>query len=422
MALPTPLNVISLCAGGGGLDLGFELAIPTARTVCMVEREAFAVAALVEAMRQDYLDECPVWSDVTTFNGRAWRGAVDCVIGGIPCQPHSQAGRQLGREDERDLWAATRRIIVQSGAWLVLIENVEGMLSSGGAERLLRDLERLGFSAEIGLFSAAETGASHQRNRVFVLAYHPGRRRMRGTLAAARPARSIADRTGGLQLADACSSGLEGVRRGHTAPGRQAEVGHAGLAGGKVLEDTDRRQPPRRPGGPGEPNDPGAHCQPAGSGGVLVNADRGRCDRRTQGAVGTAQRRIAFERPGPGCGQPLAYASGLQRGEVIGREPDGVSQSVPIDPGGLGDRPFAPPGPDDTDGWRYILERWPEFEPAVCGVVDGLASRVDRLRMLGNGVHPVEAGFAVRCLAARLAARLGGSAHADLMGLIGETQ
>ncbi|RYG87497.1 MAG: DNA cytosine methyltransferase [Alphaproteobacteria bacterium] len=103
------------------------------------------------------------------FDGRAWRGAVDGVIGGIPCQPHSLAGKRLEREDSRYLWSTARRIIVQSGAWFVLIENVEEMLSSGGAERVYRDLGRLGFAREVGLFTAAEVGASHQRGRTFIL-------------------------------------------------------------------------------------------------------------------------------------------------------------------------------------------------------------------------------------------------------------
>lgn len=167
---PDTLNLISICTGGGGLDLGVELAIPNARSVCMVEREAFGVSQLVSAMQQGLLAPAPVWSDARTFAGRAWRGAVDGLIGGIPCQPHSLAGKRLEREDPRDLWSTARRIIVQSGAWFVLIENVAGMLSSGGAERVYGDLGRLGFAREVGLFTAAEVGASHQRERTFILA------------------------------------------------------------------------------------------------------------------------------------------------------------------------------------------------------------------------------------------------------------
>lgn len=68
---------------------------------------------------------------------------------------NSLAGKRRGEEDERDLWSTARRIIVQSRAWFVLIENVRGMLTSGGAERVWRDLHRLGFQVEGGLFTAA---------------------------------------------------------------------------------------------------------------------------------------------------------------------------------------------------------------------------------------------------------------------------
>lgn len=174
-----PLDILSVCTGGGGLDLGIGLAIPGARSVCMVEREAFAVAHLVAAMQQGLMAQAPVWSDARTFDGRAWRGCVDGVVGGIPCQPHSMAGRKRGSLDARDLWSPARRIVVQARPWFVLVENVAGMLSPGddeiaGAERVWRDLRKLGFRVEAGLFTAAEIGAPHEREA----AVHPrGQRR-----------------------------------------------------------------------------------------------------------------------------------------------------------------------------------------------------------------------------------------------------
>lgn len=122
MALCPELRTISLCTGGAGLDHGIELAIPNSRPVVLVEGEAWSVATLVAAMQARLLAPAPVWSDVRTFDGRPWRGLVDGLVGGIPCQPHSLAGARLGDEDERDLWSPTRRIIVQSRPWFVLIE------------------------------------------------------------------------------------------------------------------------------------------------------------------------------------------------------------------------------------------------------------------------------------------------------------
>lgn len=110
------LGYISICSGGGGLDHGLELAVRNARPICFVEREAFAVGRLVQAMQDGQLAAAPVWSDARTVPGRRFRGYVAGVIGGIPCQPHSLAGKRLAELDERDLWAPFRRTLVQSGA------------------------------------------------------------------------------------------------------------------------------------------------------------------------------------------------------------------------------------------------------------------------------------------------------------------
>ena len=315
---PEHLNILSICTGGAGLDLGVELAIQSARTVCMVEREAFAAATLVSAMEQGLLHQAPIWSDARTFDGRAWRGAVDGLIGGIPCQPHSTAGKRLAEEDERDLWSDARRIIVQSRAWFVVIENVRGIMSSGGAERVWRDLHRLGFEVEGGLFTASEVGGSHDRERVIIL-------------AVADPA---------------------GIR--HRGRGNQWDVRQA-----------NARQKRRllRIAGSAEHD--------------MVNAVGSGHGRRQDGTVRQPIERAAPERP--------------------------VARSI------------FPPGPNDISAWRNILSRSPELEPAFRRVADGLASRldigrVDRLRMLGNGVVPLQAAYAVRTLVTRLAAR--GSAGA----------
>lgn len=318
---PRPLDVISLCTGGGGLDLGLELAIPGARPVCLVEREAFAVAHLVEAMRQGLMAPAPVWSDARTFRGREWRGLVDGVIGGIPCQPHSLAGRKRGSHDERDLWSAARRIIVQARPWFVLIENVSGMLAAGddeiaGAERVWRDLQKLGFAVEGGLFTASEVGAPHPRERVFVLA-----------LAMVDPSRN-------------------GWRERWSEP-----------------ELWGRRNSTTSPGSPM------AH----GDGRRLTSF------RLSHGGADGSQQDIQSWNNADRC-HPAIF----------------------------------PPGPTDAQGWQRVLREAPHLVPAVRGMADGMASRVDRLRMLGNGVVPLEAAYAVRTLLPRLAAA-GSSAAAFLV-------
>ena len=166
------LGGLSLCAGAGGLDLGLHLAIPGYRTVGYVEREAYAAAALVARMEDAALDRAPVWSDVATFDGKPWRGLVDVIHGGYPCQPFSVAGRRLGDKDPRHLWPYISRIVGEIAPALCFFENVSGHLRLG-FEQVHDDLCRLGYSVKTGLFTAEEVGASHKRERLFILAYRP---------------------------------------------------------------------------------------------------------------------------------------------------------------------------------------------------------------------------------------------------------
>jgi DNA (cytosine-5)-methyltransferase 1 len=162
------VNVLGLCAGIGGLELALhELG---ARTVGYVERSPFAVGVLKRAMHRGELDVAPIWDDVRTFDARPWRGVVDCVAAGFPCQPHSCAGKRLGTSDDRWLWPAVERVVRECAPAVVFLENVPGLVSSGLAD-VLSDLALLGFDAEWDLFSAAGVGTSHRRRRLFVLAY-----------------------------------------------------------------------------------------------------------------------------------------------------------------------------------------------------------------------------------------------------------
>lgn len=112
------MNVLALCAGVGGLELGIRIAVPGARTVAFVEREAYAAASLVARMEDGWLHPAPVWSDLGTFDARPWRGVVDCVTSGDPCQPNSVAGRQRGSDDDRWLIDQVLRVFEESASSL----------------------------------------------------------------------------------------------------------------------------------------------------------------------------------------------------------------------------------------------------------------------------------------------------------------
>ena len=164
-------RILSLCSGIGGLDLGIGLALPGARTVCFVEREYPVCEILAARMDEGALDYAPIHTDLRAFDGRPWRGRVDIVAAGYPCQPFSVAGKRRGEEDERHLWPEVLRIIGEVGPSLVFLENVAGHLRLG-FDRVLGDLADLGLDAEWSLVRASDVGATHRRERLFILA-HP---------------------------------------------------------------------------------------------------------------------------------------------------------------------------------------------------------------------------------------------------------
>jgi DNA (cytosine-5)-methyltransferase 1 len=343
------------------------------------------------------------------------------------CQPHSLAGKRLAEDDERDLWGTFRRILVQCGAWWCLVENVEGMLSSGGAERVRGDLWRMGFEPEAGLFTAEEIGLPQIRPRFFILAVAHARCAQRFGQLAGRdhePELSLRRHLGG------CGEG----------------VAHPGRDGQFRSQESDER-----------PVEPEIQASRRGDAGRrdpnVADAENGNGRRRERGAQ-EATRPPSVRRRGP------AVSRRDVAGEPVGREILGA----PLE--WASEHPLFPPRPGDAEAWRLVSELAPERLPAVsrydlfsialrkaCAaphgdpsawegldeaqarglyatlvqevaqstlrrVADGMASRVDELRLLGNGVVDLEGAYAVRTLAHRLAARDGGGA--ELLRMMGE--
>ena len=174
MDTPT-FNELSICAGYGGLGMGVGIAVPGTRGVCYVEREAASIEILAARMQDGSMAEAPIWTDLCTFDGKPWRGVVDIITAGIPCQPWSLAGKQAGFEDERHLGEELIRVVGEVEPSLVFVENVRGFVRAGLPD-LLGRLADLGFDAEWDMFSAASVGATHQRERLFMLAHRSGSR------------------------------------------------------------------------------------------------------------------------------------------------------------------------------------------------------------------------------------------------------
>ena len=168
---------LSLCSGYEGIGLGLRRVLPNLREIAYVEREGFPVANLVAKMEAGELDAAPVFTDVKTFPYGKFRGCVDILSGGFPCQPFSSAGKRQATDDPRHLFPYIADGIRECRPTIVFLENVEGILSSrtGDGEPVLqyvlRTLEGLGYRATAGIFSASEVGAPHQRKRVFILGY-----------------------------------------------------------------------------------------------------------------------------------------------------------------------------------------------------------------------------------------------------------
>jgi DNA (cytosine-5)-methyltransferase 1 len=152
------------------------------RTVCAVERDAYAAAVLAQRQNDGCLEPFPVWSDVETFDGRPWRGIVDIVSGGFPCTDISCAGKGAGIEgEESGLWREMWRIIGEVQPRFVLVEN-SPMLTIRGGVRVVGDLAALGYDARWGVVSAADAiwfeclsrdgvpALDHLRERMWIVA------------------------------------------------------------------------------------------------------------------------------------------------------------------------------------------------------------------------------------------------------------
>jgi len=377
------IYTIALCAGYGGLEIGLAAACEfvgwQSRVAAYVEREAYAAALIASRMEAGALDAAPIWSDLVTFDAAAWRGAVDCITAGFPCQPHSHAGKRKGTDDERWIWPDIRRIVRESGAWLVVLENVTGLLSSGGFDDVLRDLAEDGFDAEWLVLPAAAAGAAHRRERVFIVAYSA---RIRRGERAGRE--RIFD--GGSSLDNAAIPRLEGI--GAVGVGVcVADSGRDALADAE-RERIERWRITSVVGGSPRPHEGDGDKR------QRIGNAAGDCGARMADAFGNGRQRF-----------PNRGGAGYEAQHDARSEASGASRAL-----------FAP-GPAD-ERWPDILAAtpWlaPAFEPGIRVLADGSAAVVDeyrahQLRCGGNGVVPLQAAAAIVELFRRIGIASGNS-------------
>lgn len=163
---------LSLFTGAGGSEwtaklLGWD-------TLAAVESDPFCRQVLRARIDDGSFPPFEIFDDVRTLSGDAWRGKIDIISAGFPCQPFSVAGKQQGADDDRNMWPETARIIREVRPRLVFLENSINLRCASTGYYLaaaLRDLAILGFDAEWEVLSAASLGAPHIRRRLWILAY-----------------------------------------------------------------------------------------------------------------------------------------------------------------------------------------------------------------------------------------------------------
>lgn len=363
------LRTLSLFSGGGGLDLGVELAVGRCETVAYVEREAFAASSLLSRMEEGALAAAPVWTDVTTFDARAFRGLVDLVLGGSPCQDLSAAGTGRGLDGERSgLFFEFVRIVDECRPLFFFWENVGGAESS--LPRVFDSFEALGYVGAAVALRASDVGASQERRRFFLLGYASGE------FAQLRRVADLVRRE-------------ESKARGEWHEAARGEPWPTGETLADGAQSRDGRLPgERRQGGTDADGGGEELAHAVGVGGH-------------EGANGVRPRQPTTRRAGALVGDA---SDARPQGNSVERNAGEVTASR--------GRPFQwPPAYEgDDERWRATLAERPDLAPAqprIRGVVDGLARGLaatwaDELRILGNGVVPQQAAAAFRFLVARM--------------------
>ena len=437
--LPT---VISFCSGYGGIERGLELASIEHRVLAYVEIEAFAIANLVAKMEQGELVPAPIYTDLKTFPSDLFRDSVDIITGGYPCQPFSVAGKAQAFDDPRHLFPYILDHVRTIRPSQCFFENVEGHINRG-LESVLQDLEGAGYDSTWGIFSAEEVGAPHQRKRIFILgnAKHHGlasseirrsieetsdnnerwkseasksqgasEREVNGDLCGEEISPSISDTNGHALRKQSGGSGRE-ERTSETLSGVNGE------ARSMANPDSSRQLQSQ-----GSESEQWGWTGDSGQEGTMANPDSD--DRRDRSSTLPRERwpwlehRSGSERQL--VGQPeetMADTNG--NGEIRNQPKDwegawteqGREELANTinegSQGGLQGRQDSQwEGEHGHTGCSSSAHRqqgsdiW-NLEPELGRVAHGIANRVDRLRLLGNGVVPQTAARAWEVLNAR---------------------
>lgn len=165
------MNELALFAGVGGGLLGTHFL--GLNPVCAVERDEYCRFVLSQRQNDGHFPQFPIWDDIRSFKGGCWRGTVDFISGGFPCQAFSTAAR--GRNNAPDLWHEMERVIREVRPTYVFAENV----TRAAIERAAYDCAAMGYKTELLPLAASDLGADHVRKRYWLLAYADDKSKLR---------------------------------------------------------------------------------------------------------------------------------------------------------------------------------------------------------------------------------------------------
>lgn len=160
------LKSIEICAGAGGQALGLEMA--GFKHIALVEYEK----KYCETLKKNRPEWNIICEDVKNFSGKPYRNKIDLLAGGVPCPPFSVAGKQLGSDDERDLFPEALRLIEEINPKAVMLENVRGFLDPAFKdyrESILKRIDELGYNVQIKLLNASDYGVPQLRPRIVIV-------------------------------------------------------------------------------------------------------------------------------------------------------------------------------------------------------------------------------------------------------------
>ena len=375
------MNELALFAGAGGGILGGKLL--GWRTICAVEWEPYAASVLAARQNDGVLPPFPIWDDVRTFDGRPWRGRVDVVSGGFPCQDISVAGKGAGIDGARSgMWTHMARIVGEVRPRYVFVENSPALLTRG-LVRVLGDLAALGYDCRWTVLGAADVGAPHQRDRFWLRAE---RRDVLAHTEHERPRRWKQQQEGHSAAAVAHTDGprmeKHRPRNADSFVGSSAAISseESQKSSGDVADaDCITSQIRRHDSTDAQSGGCGSVGQIGGR-----SDDLGIVDTASDGEMAHADRVRELQ---PQRRQPDQW----------GRPSDCGAEVRHSDSKRLAQRQGQP----SHDGTQLAaLERadWWQSEPDVGRVANGVAARVDRLKAIGNGQVPLCAATAWRLL------------------------